>query len=47
MTADLKDVVLDRTGIKYDWKTNITGYNKWKYEDYVINLPFNPKYILL
>lgn len=43
MTADLKDVYLDRTGIKYDWKTNITGDANWKYLNYVINLPFKTK----
>jgi hypothetical protein len=43
MTADLKDVMLDRTGIKFDWQTNITGDAKWTYNQHSIGLPFDAK----
>lgn len=42
-TADLKEVFLDRTGVSWEWKTNITDYAGWKYYDNVVGLPFNSK----
>ena len=42
-TADLKDVFLDRTGIKFDWSSKIKDDKDWKWYNHTIGLPFDIK----
>ena len=39
--GELKDVYLDRTGIKFDWSSKIRDYPDWKWYNYTIGLPFD------